>query len=89
MGIIIKVKNHTGTGVAPTASQLAVGELAVNVTDGFLYTKDGSGTVIDLTAAGSAGPTGPTGPTGATGATGATGPTGAAGPPGPPGPCGG
>lgn len=53
-------KKSTVAGKPPLASDLDIGELAVNTADAKLYTKHSDGTVKQL----SAGPTGPTGPTG-------------------------
>lgn len=64
----IQLKRSSVAAKVPTASQLDVGELAVNLTDKLLYTKDASGTVITVSgAAGPAGPAGPTGPAGPVG----------------------
>lgn len=41
----------TVSGRAPTANQLAVGQLAINLTDRTLYSKDSGGTVFSLGAA--------------------------------------
>jgi hypothetical protein len=46
----IITKNSSTAGVQPTAGQLTKGELAVNVTDRRLYTKDNSGAVVELGA---------------------------------------
>jgi hypothetical protein len=40
------------TGAAPTAGQLLVGELAVNVTDRLIYTKNGAGAVVSVGGSG-------------------------------------
>ena len=92
----ILVKRTTVAGRVPNTSQLALGELAMNVADGKLFLKRISGpeTVVELGQTGPQGPAGPTGargptgPKGNTGATGATGPQGATGPTGPQGPAG-
>lgn len=41
-------KKNTTTGYKPLASELQVGELAINTADGSLWTKDNSGTVVRL-----------------------------------------
>ena len=88
MANTLLLKRTTVAGRVPTAAQLAVGELAVNVPDGKLYLKQVSSaeTVIELGQTGPQGPTGPAGPQGATGASGPTGPQGPAGPTGATGP---
>lgn len=85
----IQLKRSSVAGKAPTAGQLDVGELAVNLTDKKIYTKNASGNVVEILGSvgpqgpagptGATGPQGPQGPAGATGATGATGPQGPAG----------
>ena len=93
------VKRTTVAGRVPSTSQLAPGELAMNIADGKLFLKRvaGSETVIELGqtgpqgpagATGARGPTGPKGNTGAAGATGSQGDTGPTGPQGPAGPTG-
>jgi len=82
----IQLKRSSVAGKAPTAGQLDVGELAVNLTDKKIYTKNAAGSVVEIL--GSTGPQGPAGPTGATGPAGATGATGPQGPQGPTGPAG-
>mgnify|MGYP000112000736 CR=1 FL=1 len=82
------VKRTTVAGRVPNTSQLAAGELAMNVADGKLFLKRiaGSESVVELGQTGSQGPAGPvgargpTGPKGNTGAIGATGPQGDTGP---------
>lgn len=82
MANTVLVKRTTVAGRVPSTTQLAAGELAVNVTDGKLFLKrvSGSETVIELGQTGPQGPAGPAGPQGATGPTGPQGPTGATGP---------
>ena len=46
MASTIITKYNTSAGVAPSAGQLVVGELAVNVTDKRLYTLDASNQVV-------------------------------------------
>lgn len=47
MAMVLKPKRRETTG-APTADDLAVGELAINLADGTLYSKNSSNTVIQL-----------------------------------------
>jgi len=47
-------KRTSVAGRVPTAQQLAVGELAINLPDRILYSKDASGTVFSLGAGGAA-----------------------------------
>ena len=86
----ILVKRTTVAGRVPNTSQLALGELAMNVADGKLFLKriSGSETVIELGQTGPQGPAGPTGVQGLTGAKGNTGAPGATGPQGNIGPTG-
>ncbi len=44
------IKQSTSTGASPSASDLDQGELAVNVTDKRLYTKDSTDAVVELGA---------------------------------------
>lgn len=44
-------KRNATPGVAPTAAQLAVGEIALNTADGKVYTRKADGTVVELTEA--------------------------------------
>lgn len=48
MANVITIKRSSTASAVPTAGQLAVGELAVNLADKKLYTKNGGGTVITL-----------------------------------------
>lgn len=48
MANIIKHKRSSTAGAIPTASQLEQGQIAVNLTDKKLYTKDASNVVVDL-----------------------------------------
>ncbi|WP_052068515.1 tail fiber domain-containing protein [Thalassobacter stenotrophicus] len=90
------VKRTTVAGRVPNTSQLAAGELAMNIADGKLFLKRiaSSESVVELGQTGPQGPAGPTGargptgPKGNTGAAGATGPQGYTGPTGPQGPAG-
>ena len=47
-------KRTSVVGRVPTAQQLAVGELAINLADRILYSKDSGGTVFSLGEGGSA-----------------------------------
>lgn len=48
MSNTIQIKRSSTTAAVPTAGQLAQGELAVNLTDRKLYTKDASNAVVQL-----------------------------------------
>jgi hypothetical protein len=50
MANTIQIKRSSTSGSAPTAGQLAQGELAVNLADEALYTKDASNAVVKLNA---------------------------------------
>jgi hypothetical protein len=52
MPTTIITRNSVVPGVAPSAGQLVLGELAVNVTDRKLYTLDGTNSVVLLSAGG-------------------------------------
>ena len=45
---VIKLKNSTEAGKVPVAGDLATAELAINLADQKLYSKDASGTVFEL-----------------------------------------
>jgi hypothetical protein len=49
MPTTIVTKNSSTASAAPSAGSLTQGELAVNVTDKKLYTKDAGGSVVELT----------------------------------------
>ena len=49
MSNTIQIKRSSTAAAVPTAGQLAVGELAVNLADKKLYTKDASNAVVELT----------------------------------------
>lgn len=49
MATTIVIKNSSTASAAPSAGSLTQGELAVNVTDKKLYTKDSGGSVVELT----------------------------------------
>ena len=62
MANTIRVKRSSVGGKVPTTSQLSLGELAVNTTDGKLYTrKEASGvaSVVEIGAGGGGGVSGP------------------------------
>jgi hypothetical protein len=48
MSTIVQVKRSETTGAEPTAGDLAVGELAVNLTDKKIFSKKTDGTVVAL-----------------------------------------
>lgn len=52
MSNTIITKNNTVAGNSPTASELSVGELAVNTADKKIFTKDSSGAVVELSSTG-------------------------------------
>jgi hypothetical protein len=49
MANTIQIKRSSTAGSAPTASQLAQGELAVNLVDKRMFTKNASNAVVELT----------------------------------------
>ena len=53
MTTVIKPKRSTVPSSIPTAGNLEVGELAINIPDGKLYTKNTDGTIKELGGAGS------------------------------------
>ena len=53
MTTVIKPKRSVVPASIPTAGVLEIGELAINIPDGKLYTKDSSGTIRELGGAGS------------------------------------
>ena len=53
MTTVIKPKRSTVAASIPTSGQLDIGELAINIPDGKLYTKDAAGTIRELGGAGS------------------------------------
>jgi hypothetical protein len=53
MTTIIKPKRSSVASSIPVAGQLEVGELAINIPDGKLYTKANDGTIKELGGAGS------------------------------------
>ena len=52
MTTVIKPKRSAVPASIPTSGQLEIGELAINIPDGKLYTKDSSGTIRELGGAG-------------------------------------
>jgi hypothetical protein len=55
---VIKIKNSSIAGKEPTAAQLQTAELAVNLTDAKLYTKDAAGNIVALGGSTGSGGTG-------------------------------
>ena len=53
MSTVIKLKRSETPSQIPSAGSLAVGELAMNVTDGKFYTKNSGGSVVEVGGAGS------------------------------------
>jgi len=51
---VIKLKRSETPSQIPSSGSLAVGELAMNITDGKFYTKNSGGTVLEIGGAGSA-----------------------------------
>lgn len=48
MATVVQIKRSEATGDAPVAGDLAVGELAVNLTDKKIFSKKTDGTVVTL-----------------------------------------
>lgn len=48
MPTTIQIKSSETAGSIPTAAQLAVGELAVNLADAKIFSKNSSGTVVQV-----------------------------------------
>lgn len=48
MSTVVQLKRSETTGSIPTASDIAVGELAVNLADGTLYSKKTDGSIIEV-----------------------------------------
>jgi len=48
MATIIQLKRSETTGIIPTTADIAVGELAVNLADGTLYSKKTDGSIIEV-----------------------------------------
>ena len=53
MSTVIKLKRSETPSQIPSSGSLAVGELAMNITDGKFYTKNSGGTVLEIGGAGS------------------------------------
>ena len=53
MATVIKLKRSETPSQIPSSGSLAVGELAMNITDGKFYTKNSGGTVVEVGGAGS------------------------------------
>jgi hypothetical protein len=51
MSNTIQIKRSSTAAAVPTAGQLAVGELAINLVDKKIYTKNSAGDVVDLAVA--------------------------------------
>ena len=49
-GTVVKIKQSTVAGEKPTASDLQQGELAINVQDQVMYSKDASGEIFAIGA---------------------------------------
>lgn len=48
MATVVQLKRTETTGAIPAASDIAVGELAVNLADGVLYSKRTDGAIIEI-----------------------------------------
>ena len=48
MSTVIQLKRSETANAIPTAGQIAVGELAVNLADGILYSKKTDGSIIEI-----------------------------------------
>lgn len=48
MATVVQLKRSETSGSIPTASDIAVGELAVNLADGALYSKKTDGSIIEV-----------------------------------------
>jgi hypothetical protein len=48
MATTVQLKRSETSGVTPTAGQIAVGELAINLADGTLYSKRTDGAIIEI-----------------------------------------
>jgi hypothetical protein len=48
MGTVVQLKRSETTGAIPAAGDIAVGELAVNLADGTLYSKKTDGSIIEV-----------------------------------------
>lgn len=52
MSHVIKIKRSETPGSAPVAGDLETHELAMNVSDRVIYTKNSSGNIVTMTSAG-------------------------------------
>ena len=48
MSTVVQLKRSETSGAIPTANDVAVGELAVNLADGTLYSKKTDGSIIEV-----------------------------------------
>jgi hypothetical protein len=48
MGTVIQLKRSESSGAIPGVNDIAVGELAVNLADGTLYSKKTDGSIIEV-----------------------------------------
>lgn len=48
MSTVVQLKRSETSGSIPTATDIAVGELAVNLADGTLYSKKTDGSIIEV-----------------------------------------
>lgn len=48
MGTVVQLKRSETTGAIPAVGDIAVGELAVNLADGVLYSKKTDGSIIEV-----------------------------------------
>ena len=48
MSTVVQLKRSETSGAIPTVSDIAVGELAVNLADGALYSKKTDGSIIEV-----------------------------------------
>jgi hypothetical protein len=48
MGTVVQLKRSETTGSIPAAGDIAVGELAINLADGLLYSKKTDGSIIEV-----------------------------------------
>ena len=48
MSTVVQIKRSETSGAEPTAGDLEVGELAVNLVDKKLFSKDSSGTIVSI-----------------------------------------
>lgn len=48
MATVVRLKRSETSGAVPTVNDIAVGELAVNLADGALYSKRTDGSIIEI-----------------------------------------